>query len=286
MVKIGIGVPTTIEGVSGDLLLEWARRADVSGFSSLSFIDRIAYTNYEVMTTLGAMAAVTSQIRLLPAVVLGTTRSTGLLAKQATTVDQLSNGRLSLGLGIGARQEDYDAVELTYRDRGRRFDRQLSMLKRLFRGEPFSETVGPIGPPPVQPGGPEILIGAFAPTALRRVGQYADGYIGVRTPADIEVCYRHVEEGWRAAGRSGRPRFVALNAFALGPDAETRGEQSVRAYYAYWTERVDFIARSTLTTPAAIREFVGACEAIGVEEVLLNPTIADLDQVERLREIV
>ena len=45
MVKIGIGVPTTIEGVSGDLLLEWARRADASGFSSLSFIDRIAYSN-------------------------------------------------------------------------------------------------------------------------------------------------------------------------------------------------------------------------------------------------
>ena len=284
--KIGIGVPTTIEGVSGDLLLEWARRADAGGFSSLSFIDRIAYSNYEVMTTLGAMAAVTSRIRLLPAVILGTTRSTGLLAKQASTVDRLSNGRLSLGLGIGARPEDYEAVELGFRDRGRRFDRQLGTLKRLWRGEPFSETVGPIGPPPVQPGGPEILIGAFAPSALTRVGQYADGYIGVRTPADMAACFRHVEEGWRAAGRTGRPRFVALNAFALGPDAEERGQASVRAYYAYWTERVDVIARGTLTTPAAIREFVGACEAIGVEEVLLNPTIADLDQVERLREVV
>lgn len=286
MVKIGIGVPTTIEGVAGDLLLEWARRADASGFSSLSFIDRIAYSNYELMATLGAMAAVTTQIRLVPAVILGTTRSTGLLAKQALTVDNLSNGRLSLGLGIGHRQQDYDAVELGYRDRGRRFDGQLSALKRLFRGEPFSETVGPIGPAPVQPGGPEILIGAFAPAALRRVGQHADGYIGVRTPSDMAACFAHVEDGWREAGRSGRPRFLALNAFALGPDAEARGEESVRAYYAYWPERVDSIARSTLTTPAAIREFVSACEAIGVEEVLLNPTIADLDQIERLREIV
>jgi alkanesulfonate monooxygenase SsuD/methylene tetrahydromethanopterin reductase-like flavin-dependent oxidoreductase (luciferase family) len=286
VVKIGIGVPTTIEGVSGDLLLDWARRSDVLGFSSLSFIDRIAYSNYEVMTTLGAVAAVTSRIRLLPAVVLGTTRSTGLLAKQASTVDRLSNGRLSLGLGIGARLEDYEAVELGFKNRGRRFDEQLSTLKRLWRGEPFSETVGPIGPPPVQPGGPEILIGAFAPSALTRVGRYADGYIGVRTPADMATCYRHVEDGWRAAGRGGRPRFVALNAFALGPDAARRGEQSVRAYYGYWTERVDFIAQSTLTTPSAIREFVGACESIGVEEVLLNPTVADLDQIERLREIV
>ena len=284
--KIGIGVPTTIEGVEGELLLEWARRADASGFSSLSFIDRVAYSNYEVMTTLGALAAVTTRIRLMPAVILGTTRSTGLLAKQAATVDRLSNGRLSLGLGIGTRQEDYDAVELSYRDRGRRFDEQLAMLKRLWRGEPFSETVGPIGPAPVQPGGPELLIGAFAPGALQRVGRYADGYIGVRTPSDMLACFQHVEAGWREAGRSGKPRFVGLGAFALGPDAAERGERSVRAYYAYWKDRVDFIARSTLSTPAAIRDFVSACEQIGVDEVLLNPTIAELDQVERLREIV
>ena len=284
--KIGIGVPTTIEGDTGGLILEWARRADAGGFSSLSFIDRVAHSNYEVMTTLGAVAAVTTTIRLLPAVILGTTRSTGLLAKQALTVDNLSNGRLSLGLGIGHRPADYDAVELGFRDRGRRFDEQLSTIKRLFRGEPFSESVGPIGPSPVQPGGPEILIGAFAPSALKRVGQYADGYIGVRTPTDIAACYRHVLDGWKAAGRAGQPRLIALNAFALGPNAAERGEQSVRAYYAYWPERVDFIARSTLTTPEAIRAFVGACEEIGVEEVLLNPTIADLNQIERLREVV
>jgi alkanesulfonate monooxygenase SsuD/methylene tetrahydromethanopterin reductase-like flavin-dependent oxidoreductase (luciferase family) len=284
--KIGIGVPTTIEGVTGGLVLEWARRADAAGFSSLSFIDRVAHSNYEVMTTLGAVAAVTSTIRLLPAVILGTTRSTGLLAKQALTVDNLSNGRLSLGLGIGHRPADYDAVELGFHDRGRRFDEQLGTIKRLFRGEPFSASVGPIGPPPVQPGGPEILIGAFAPSALQRVGQYADGYIGVRTPSHIATCFRHVLDGWMAAGRSGRPRLVALNAFALGPDAAARGEQSVRAYYAYWPERVDFIAQSTLTTPESIRAFVRTCEEIGVEEVLMNPTIADLDQIDRLREVV
>jgi len=285
-VKIGIGVPTTVEGVSGDLLLEWARRADASGFSSLSFIDRIAYSNYEVMTTLAAMAAVTTTVRLLPAVILGTTRSTGLLAKQAATVDRLSNGRLSLGLGIGARRSDYEATELDYHNRGKRFDEQLATLKRLWRGEPFSDTVGPIGPPPVQEGGPELLIGAFVPAALERVGQYADGYIGVRTPADMAACYRLVEDGWREAGRTGRPRFVGLGAFALGPDAEERGAVSVRHYYAYWTDRVDFIAKSTLTTPNMVRDFVQACDDIGVDEVLLNPTIAELDQVARLREIV
>jgi alkanesulfonate monooxygenase SsuD/methylene tetrahydromethanopterin reductase-like flavin-dependent oxidoreductase (luciferase family) len=286
VVKIGIGVPTTIEGVTGDLLIEWARQADAAGFSSLSFIDRIAYANFELMATLGAMAAVTKNVRLLPAVILGPTRSAGLLAKQATTIDQLSNGRLSLGLGIGHRPQDYEAAGQPFKTRGQDFDTQLETLRRVWRGEPFSESTGPIGPPPVQPGGPELLIGAFAPAALTRVARYADGYIGVRTPADMATAFKIVEDGWRAAGRAGRPRFVGLNAYALGPDAEARSEATVRPYYSYWPERVDFIVNSTLTTPAAIREFVQACADIGVDEVLLNPTIADLDQIARLREVI
>ena len=286
MVKIGIGLPSTIVGVSGDVLVEWARRADAHGFSSLGLIDRIAYPNFEVMTTLGAVAAVTRTIRLMPAVLLGPTRSTGLLAKQAATVDALSNGRLTLGLGIGARTDDYAATGSGYRDRGRRFDAQLATLKRLWRGDPFSDEVGPIGPAPVQSGGPELLIGAFAPAALARVGRWADGYIGARPPAEMADTYRLVEEGWRAAGRAGRPRFVSQGSFALGPDAAERGAAHVRAYYAYWPERAEVIVRGLLTTPAAIRDYVRACEEIGADEVSLNATIAELDQIDLLRDAI
>ena len=286
MEKIGIGLPTTIVGVTGDLLVEWARRADACGFSSLGLIDRIAYPNYEVMTTLGAVAAVTRTIRLMPAVLLGPTRSTGLLAKQAATVDALSNGRLTLGLGIGARTDDYAATGFGYRDRGRRFEEQLATLKRLWRGEPLSDEVGTIGPAPVQPGGPELLIGAFSPSALARVGRWADGYIGARPPGEMVETYRLVEDGWRAAGRSGRPRFVAQGSFALGPASAERGAANVRAYYAYWPERAEVIVRTLLTTPEAIRDYVRACEDIGADEVSLNATIAELDQIRLLREAI
>lgn len=282
--KVGIGLPTTVVGVSGALLVEWARQADALGFSSLGLIDRIAYPNYEVMTTLGAAAAVTSTIRLMPAVLLGPTRSTGLLAKQAATVDALSNGRLTLGLGIGARTDDYAATDSSHRDRGRRFAEQLATLKRLWRGEPFSDEVAPIGPAPVQAGGPELLIGAFAPNALERVGRWADGYIGARPPAEMTDTFRLVEAGWRAAGRAGRPRFVCQGSFALGPDAAERGAVNVRAYYDYWPPRAEVIVQGMLTTPQAIRDYLSACEAIGADEVSLNATIADLDQVERLRD--
>ena len=286
MVKIGIGLPSTIVGVSGELLIEWARRADRCGFSSLGVIDRLAYPNYEVMTTLGAAAAVTRNIRLMPAVLLGPTRSTGLLAKQASTVDALSNGRLTLGLGIGARTEDYLATGSGYRDRGRRFEEQLTALKRIWRSEPFSDVVGPIGPAPVQPGGPELLIGAFAPAALARVGRWADGYIGARPPSEMATTFRLVEEGWREAGRSGRPRFVCQGSFALGPDAAARGAANVRTYYAYWPARAEIIVQGLLTTSQAIRDYVAACEALGADEVSLNATVAELEQIERLRDAV
>src|SRR4051812_16276999 len=71
LVKIAVGTPATIPGVAGDLMLEWSRRADAGSFSSLVFVDRIVYPNYEVMTAMGAAAAVTSRIRLMPTILIG-----------------------------------------------------------------------------------------------------------------------------------------------------------------------------------------------------------------------
>ena len=166
MVKIGIGLPSTIVGASRELLIEWARRADSCGFSSLGLIDRIAYPNYEVMATLGAAAAVTRTIRLMPAVLLGPTRSTGLLAKQAATVDALSNGRLTLGLGIGVHAEDFEAAGVPYRTRARRLEEMLPLLRQAWarqpirhRGRIFEVDLPAMGPRPAQQPGIPIWMG-------------------------------------------------------------------------------------------------------------------------------
>ena len=105
--KIGIGLPTTVPGRGGELVVQWARRAEAAGFSSLGVVDRVAYDAWEPLASLAAAAAVTESVRLVSMVLIGPIHNTALLARQAATVDVISNGRLTLGLGIGARHEDY-----------------------------------------------------------------------------------------------------------------------------------------------------------------------------------
>ena len=107
--EIGIGLPATIPGVTGEELTEWARRADQTSLSSLGTIDRIVYPNYEPFVALAAAAAVTSRIKLLTSVLLAPLRlNTALFAKQAATLHHLSGGRLVLGMGLGGRDDDFD----------------------------------------------------------------------------------------------------------------------------------------------------------------------------------
>ena len=93
---IGIGVPNSVRGASGGELLEWARRADAAGFSSLATIGAVEYPSYEELTVLAAAGAVTERIRFLTNVLIAPARSTAELAKQAATVQELTGGRLTV----------------------------------------------------------------------------------------------------------------------------------------------------------------------------------------------
>src|ERR687886_3033903 len=163
---VAIGLPATIPGTSGSLVLDWAKQADSGPFSSLGIIDRLVYPNYEPLVTLAAAAAVTARVRLMSTVLIAPLRQAGVLAKQAATIDKLSEGRLTLGLGVGAREDDFRAAPASFHDRSRRFEEQLKLMKRLWSGKPGSNEVGPVGPPPAHSGGPELLIGAHSPTAI------------------------------------------------------------------------------------------------------------------------
>lgn len=183
---IGIGLPI------GDptALLDWARRADAGPFSTLGLLDRFVYDNPEPLVALAVLAGATSRIRVQTEVLLAPLRDTALLAKQAATVDRMTGGRLVLGLGIGGRHDDPDhrATGVDIRTRGRRLDEQMRVLRRLWAGEPYGEGVGPIGPLPARPGGPEVLFGGFKPVALERVARWGDGFLAAAPPSWRAAC--------------------------------------------------------------------------------------------------
>ena len=284
--KVGIGIPASA-GMSGGTVLEWAKKADTGPFSSLATIDRLAYGNYEPMTLLAAAAGVTQRIRLMTSILLAPIRNAGVLAKQAASIDAISGGRLTLGFGVGNRDDDYRAAPASFNDRGKRFDQQLALMKRIWAGEPVGDDVGPVGPPPVQAGGPEVLIGAFSPAALRRAGQWADGFLGALVPPEqLQQMYGAVLEAWESAGRSGKPRLVVARYYRLGPDTAERGEAYIRDYYSFAGPMADQIVQAMLSTPESIKAAVQAYEAVGADELILWPTVADLDQIHRLADVV
>jgi alkanesulfonate monooxygenase SsuD/methylene tetrahydromethanopterin reductase-like flavin-dependent oxidoreductase (luciferase family) len=196
MMEIGIGLPATIPGTKGSLVLDWAKRADSGPFSSLGIIDRLVYPNYESLITLAAAAAVTERVRLMSTILIAPLRGAGVLAKQAATIDALSGGRLTLGLSVGSREDDFQFAPASFHDRGRRFEEQLELMKRVWSGQPVSEEVGPVGPPPARSGGPELLIGGYTPVSIRRVGRRGDGVIsgGIPDPEQVRQLFDLAEE--------------------------------------------------------------------------------------------
>ena len=280
--EIGIGIPNAVRGTTGPQLLDWARRAEAAGFSTLATIGRVAYPNYEELTVLAAAGAVTERIRLLTDILLAPTRSAAELAKQASTVQQISGGRLTLGLGVGAREDDFRLTGRDFHTRGRAFDRQLADLRRAFAGEPLED-----GGPPVVPAPAEVplLIGGTNEAAIGRTVEFGIGWTAGGAPPEMMAPFaERVRAAWRDAGREGSPRIVALNYFSLG-DTEEQSRANLAHYYGnLGPEIAGRIAGGAHRSPAAIREVIARFVDAGVDELILDPSVSDPAQVDLLAE--
>ncbi|MER6165250.1 LLM class flavin-dependent oxidoreductase [Streptomyces violaceorubidus] len=278
---IGLGLPVDDPA----LLPSWARRADALPFSTLGLLDRLVFDNPEPLITLAALAGATSRIRLQTEVLIAPVHNTALLAKQTATLDRLSGGRFTLGIGVGGRADDCLAAGIDPRRRGRRLDEQMTLLRRTWNGEPYGLDLGPVGPRPATPGGPRVLFGGFAPAALERVGRFGDGFLGAALPAaHMSGLFRQVEAVWRKYDRPGRPHLVAQASVALGPAATVeRARRNLGDYYAF-TGRAEYMSRGLLTGAREIRAAVGAFRDIGADEVVLYCWSSDPDQIDRLAD--
>jgi alkanesulfonate monooxygenase SsuD/methylene tetrahydromethanopterin reductase-like flavin-dependent oxidoreductase (luciferase family) len=209
-----------------------------------------------------------------------------LLAKQAATLDAVSNGRFTLGLGVGWRTDDFEATGRAYGHRGRELDALIPRLRGIW-ADAQAGAADRIGPSPVTPGGPEIIVGAQSPAALERAGRLADGYIALGMfAARVPPTFEAVTNAWRAAGRAGAPRLLAGVYFALGDEVQERSRDALLSFYAPGGERLaEAMASTVCTSPEAIREAIAGIEAMGADEVFFWPSVGDRDQLERLAEV-
>ncbi len=281
--KIGIGLPNQVRDMRPDVIPAWAAKAEEAGFSTLGTVGRIAYPGVTDTVALAAAAGATSRIGLISNVLLGTVWPPVLLAKEIAGIDGVSGGRLSLGIGIGGREDDFVADGLGPKGLGKRIDADLEVYRDVWSGKPVGGGTNPAVPPGTRQ--VPLLFGGFAPKALARMAKWGEGYVGPSVPPEMVAgAFDLARAAWREAGREGEPRLVAITYFALGkPDT---GREKVHDYYSYLGEQADFMASGVRTTPDAIREAVQAFGDSGADELIFNPGTDEPDDIARLAEIV
>jgi alkanesulfonate monooxygenase SsuD/methylene tetrahydromethanopterin reductase-like flavin-dependent oxidoreductase (luciferase family) len=281
---IGIGLPNTLT-IAGPMVVDWARRAEQRGFTSLATIDRIVYPTYDSLTSLAAAAGATSRIGLFTDILLGPAYPPVWLAKATASLDALSGGRLTLGLGVGGRPDDYAAMDRQMERRGKLMDETLDLLHRSWAGESVTGDDFQVGPAPHNGNRVSVLIGGTSDAAVRRTVSYGEGWTsGGGGPDMAAPMVEKVRRAWTDAGREGEPRIAALVYFGLSDPDTSRA--SLRRYYGFlgdWTER---IVESAVRTPEAARDIVRRFADVGVTDLEFFPTVPSVDEVDRLADVV
>jgi alkanesulfonate monooxygenase SsuD/methylene tetrahydromethanopterin reductase-like flavin-dependent oxidoreductase (luciferase family) len=229
---------------------------------------------------------VTERIGLLTNVLLEPLYNPVLLAKVTACLDQVSEGRLTLGLGVGGRPDDYQLVERGFSDRGRRFDADLELLHQAWAGEPVAGSQFPVGPLTTR-GRVPLLIGGQAGLAAPRAARWAAGFtIGGAPPEMAAGAIQEFRAAFEQAGGTGTPRVVALSYYSLGEEHTETSLRNLRSYYGFLGDWAEGIASGAPRTPEALRHTAKAFEELDVDELIFDPTVPDLDQIDRLAEAV
>ncbi|MBW8824874.1 MAG: TIGR03619 family F420-dependent LLM class oxidoreductase [Acidobacteria bacterium] len=251
--ELGMSVPWTGPLVSPEALVRVAQEAEALGFAFLQVGDHALYpletrsrypysptgviptdphgSKLDVLTLLSFLAATTTTIRLVPGVYLLSLRNPIGSARALATLDFLSGGRLTLGVGVGWMKDEFDVLGVPFHERGRITDEYLAILRHLFEGEGgfdgdyFSFPALAFAPTPVQAPLPILVGGGASGAVLRRVARFGNGWIPAgMTPEEIAAALPRLAEAMEAAGRAGEALVISGRGGKIVPDATTPAE--------------------------------------------------------------
>lgn len=245
--KISVEFPSVAYREGPDKVAELARAIEAIGYDDLAVFDHVVmgfetpdrpaprYPTQmpilEALVTLGFVAAVTERVTMSTEVLVLPQRQAALVAKQVSTLDTLSGGRMRLGVGVGWQEVEYQTLGEDFRRRGRMMDDAIGLLRSCWgderierRGERFDADAIAMEPKPPQRDRLPIWVGGSTPVALRRAGTLGDGWMGMvtsdadQTRAAVETVRRHAE----SAGRD--PLAVGLQAMLAPPPNDRAGK--------------------------------------------------------------
>ncbi|HZH85088.1 MAG TPA: LLM class flavin-dependent oxidoreductase, partial [Phototrophicaceae bacterium] len=275
MAHIGLAWVNPAPLTKPENVVNFAKKCEAMGCQSMWSIDRVAYDNLEPLTVLAAAAGATQKIRLGTSVLLGNLRHASHVAKIVSTLDFISNGRVTLGLGFGSRENDYKAVEIPFEHRGSRAVEQVQLMKRLwtedkvtFKGKFYNVENLSVGPKPIQKPHPPIWTGGSAEVALKRAGSWADGFIcGSSAIPDFPSTWEKIAGYARAAGRDPNKISKAGLTFMAIHHDQSKAVRAVEDYVMryYGRLRADVANTSLVGSPAAIAERMGAFLSRGLD---------------------
>jgi alkanesulfonate monooxygenase SsuD/methylene tetrahydromethanopterin reductase-like flavin-dependent oxidoreductase (luciferase family) len=269
--------------------LAWCREVDDGPWYGFAVPERVTYTSHDWTVDLAAVAALTERVRLYTTIVILPAHDEVAVAKQLASIDVLSEGRLTVGVGVGGREHDYRAIGGAFERRWQRMDEQVARMRRIWAGEPPFDGADPVGPRPMQDPLP-VIAGVMGPKAIARAARWADGVDGAWTMDGdrdtMAAAFTQIRDAWSEAGRADAPHLSSSIWYALGDDAEARLRDYTHSYMKILGEEVGRWAANEVTcfTPDALRCAVDNARDAGADEFFLVPTTSDPDELARTRD--
>ncbi len=293
--KISLCLPYMERDFKRKEIKAWCEAVDKGPFHAISCGERITDYTLEMRNMLAFAAACTERVRLVPSLYVLPMHNAVWAAKEIATLDVLSEGRVTLTVGVGGREADYKAVGAEFAKRHARMDEQVSIMRSIWAGEPPFEGAellgaGEVGPKPVQTHIP-ILAGVMGEKPMARAAKWADGVYAFAMGGDVgltEYFKQLAEAKWQTAGRENSPYFAGGFWYSLADNSE----QILKEYVFHYLRTFgDAHAKSTADTMTRFNE-VSMFEAIqgiqntGCEEIYLVPASASIDEVTRLESLL